>query len=47
MRHLPPKNPLSCGSYPFITMPAKYGFELRDSDIELMHSVHQLRIANI
>jgi hypothetical protein len=28
-------------------MPAKTGFELQDSDIELMHEVHQLRIATI
>ena len=29
------------------TMPAKNGFELQDSDIELLHAVHQLRIATI
>src|SRR6202167_1069684 len=28
-------------------MPAKNGFELQDRDIELLHSVHQLRIATI
>jgi hypothetical protein len=28
-------------------MPAKDGFELQDQDIELLHSVHQLRIATI
>lgn len=28
-------------------MPAKDGFELQDSDIELLHFVHQLRIATI
>jgi hypothetical protein len=28
-------------------MPAKYGFQLQDRDIELLHSVHQLRIATI
>jgi protein involved in plasmid replication-relaxation len=28
-------------------MPAKDGFELQDSDIDLLHSVHQLRLATI
>ena len=28
-------------------MPTKNGFQLRDCDIELLHSVHQLRIATI
>src|ERR1700704_4688037 len=28
-------------------MPAKNGFQLQDRDIELLHSVHQLRIATI
>jgi hypothetical protein len=28
-------------------MPAKDGFELQDQDIELLHAVHQLRIATI
>src|SRR5580692_2802848 len=28
-------------------MPAKSGFQLQDQDIELLHSVHQLRIATI
>lgn len=28
-------------------MPATNGFQLQDSDIELLHSVHQLRIATI
>lgn len=30
-----------------LPMPAKNGFELQDRDIELLHSVHQLRIATI
>jgi hypothetical protein len=30
-----------------ITMPAKDGFELQDQDIELLHSVHQLRLATV
>src|ERR1035438_4088854 len=34
-------------SHPFITMPAKDGFHLQDHDIELLHSVHQLRIATV
>jgi hypothetical protein len=28
-------------------MPAKHGFQLQDRDIELLHSVHQLRLATI
>jgi hypothetical protein len=31
----------------FFTMPAKDGFELQKQDLELLHSVHQLRIATI
>src|ERR1700691_6235674 len=28
-------------------MPAKNGFQIQDSDIELLHAVHQLRLATI
>jgi hypothetical protein len=45
--HSRPAKSLWRGSYQFITMPAKKGFELQDGDIELLHAVYQLRIATI
>jgi hypothetical protein len=43
----PGQENLSAAEHITSYMPAKNGFELQDRDIELLHSVHQLRIATI